>query len=160
MSAIPLHPVVVHAPVALLIVSAVFELIGRATDGAWWRKAAFAMLIVGVLGAGVAVITGNEAGEAAEKQGVPEQAVDAHEDIAKWTLWIGIAAVLVRAAAGRAGAARGAVSSLGLLLHLTAAVTVSLAGYRGGKLVYEHGAAVQKLSQPAANRDTAPDPNH
>ena len=149
MGSLPLHPIVVHTPIVLIIVSVVFELIGRATDGAWWRKAAFAMLIVGVLGADVAVITGDEAGEAAEKHGVPEQAVDAHEEIAKWTLWIGIAAVLTRAAAGRAGAARGAVATLGLLLHLTAAVTVGIAAYRGGMLVYEHGAAVKKLSRPA-----------
>jgi uncharacterized membrane protein len=137
------HPQIVHTPIALIIVGAVFELIGRATDIDWWRKAAFAMLVIGVLGAGAAVLSGQEAGESAEHQGVAESAVDAHEDIAKVTLWIGIAAVLARALAGRAGRAKAAVGLLALGLHLAAAVTVGIAGYRGGKLVYEHGANVK-----------------
>jgi len=148
MNSIPLHPLIVHTPVAMLIVSALFELVGRATDVAWWRKAAFAMLIVGVLGAAAAVRTGEEAGEAAEKHGVPEQAVDAHEEMAVVTLWVGVAAVLARAVAGRMGPLRGGVAGLALVLHLAAAVTVGITGYRGGKLVFEHGASVRVNGQP------------
>lgn len=156
MISIPLHPVIVHTPIALLIVSALFELIGRATDVAWWRKAAFAMLIVGVLGAAAAVRTGDEAGDAAEKSGVPEQAVDAHEEMALVTLWVGAAAALARAVAGRMGPARGAVATLGLLLHLTAAVTVGITGFRGGLLVYEHGAAVKVNGKPVTTGEKHP----
>ena len=152
------HPQIVHTPVALIIIAALFELIGRATDIEWWRKAAFAMLVVGVLGAGAAVLSGREAGEAAEHQGVAESAVDAHEDIAIATLWIGIAAVLARALAGRAGRAKAAVGLLALGLHLAAAVTVGIAGYRGGKLVYEHGANV-KVKGAAVVSDEAAKPN-
>jgi uncharacterized membrane protein len=140
---LPLHPLVVHTPIALIILSALFELAGRAFDGAWWRKAAFAMLIVGVLGASVAVLTGNGAGEAAEKQGVPGQAVDSHEEMGLLTLWIGIGAVLARALAARPGPLRGGMGALALALHLTCAVTVGIAGYRGGKLVFDHGAGVK-----------------
>jgi uncharacterized membrane protein len=139
----PFHPAIVHTPIALIIVGAVFELVGRALDNEWWRKAAFAMLIVGVLGAVLAVSSGGPAGDRAEHQGVSEQAVDAHEEIAKISLWLGIAAVLARAVAGRMGAARAAVGALALLLHLGAATTVGIAGYRGGKLVFEHGAGVK-----------------
>jgi uncharacterized membrane protein len=151
MSSLPLHPLIVHTPVALLIVSALFELVGRATDVAWWRKAAFAMLIVGVLGAAAAVLTGGPAGDAAEKLGVPEPAVDAHEEMAQVTLWVGVAAVLARAVAGRMGAARGAMATLGLLLHLAAAVTVGVTGFRGGKLVFDHGAGVRVNGQPVTS---------
>ena len=139
----PFHPAIVHTPIALIIVGALFELVGRALDSEWWRKAAFAMLIVGVLGAVVAVSSGGPAGDRAEHQGVSEQAVDAHEDIAKISLWLGLAAVLTRAVAGRLGAARAAVAALALLLHLATATTVGIAGYRGGKLVFEHGAGVK-----------------
>jgi uncharacterized membrane protein len=139
----PLHPAIVHTPIALIIVGAAFELLGRALDSEWWRKAAFAMLIVGVLGASLAVLSGNEAGEHAERQGVSEQAVDEHEEIALLALWLGLGAVVTRAAAGRLGAARAAVAGLALLLHLAAAVTVGIAGFRGGRLVFEHGAGVK-----------------
>ena len=51
--------------------------------------------------------------------------------------------MLTRALAGRLGAARTAVAGLALLLHLAAATTVGIAGYRGGHLVFEHGAGVK-----------------
>jgi uncharacterized membrane protein len=139
----PFHPAIVHTPIALIIVSAIFELIGRALDGEWWRKAAFTLLILGVLGAWVAVMSGGPAGDHAEHQGVPEQAVDAHEEMALITLWLGVAAVAARALAGRLGPLRGAISGLALLLQLTVAVTVGITGFRGGKLVFEHGAGVK-----------------
>lgn len=142
------HPQIVHAPIALIIVGALFELVGRSLDLEWWRKAAFAMLIVGVLGASLAVLSGDGAGDAAEKQGIAEKTVDAHGDVAKIALWLGIAAVLTRAIAGRTGPARAAVAGLALVLHLTTAVTVGVAAHRGGKLVYEHGAKVRVDGQP------------
>jgi len=145
----PFHPAIVHVPVALIVVGAIFELIGRATDLAWWRKAAFALLIVGVLGAIAAVLSGEQAMEIAEhRHGVPEDPIESHEDSAKLALWIGIGAVVARAAAGRTGSARGLVSGIGLTLHLAAAVMVGIAAYRGGKLVYEHAAGVKVNGQP------------
>jgi uncharacterized membrane protein len=143
----PFHPAIVHTPIALIIFGAVFELMGRALDNEWWRKAAFAMLIVGVLGAFLAVSSGGPAGD--------------HEEIAKISLWLGIAAVLTRALAGRMGAARAAVGALALLLHLGAATTVGIAGYRGGRLVFEHGAGVRVsgklLSVPEGEKHGASD---
>ncbi|MEK7331651.1 MAG: DUF2231 domain-containing protein, partial [Candidatus Eisenbacteria bacterium] len=139
----PFHPAIVHAPIALIIVGAVFELMGRALDSEWWRKAAFAMLIVGVLGAAAAVLSGRAAEEGVERQGVSEHAIEEHEDVALLALWLGIAAVVTRAVTGRLGAARAAVAGLALLLHLAAATTVGIAGYRGGRRVFEHGAGVK-----------------
>ena len=145
----PFHPQIVHTPVALIITGAVFELIGRTIDIAWWRKAAFAMLILGTLGAGLAVLSGEPASERAEKgQGVPEQAVDAHEDLGKLTWWIAAAAVLARMLAGRLKVARGPAAGLALMLHLAAAVTVAMAAHRGGVLVYEHAAGVRLHGKP------------
>ena len=139
----PFHPAIVHTPIALIIVGAVFELVGRATDRDWWRKAAFAMLIVGVLGAGLAVLSGRAAEEGVEDQKVATHDIEEHEEMALLTLWLGLGAVVTRAVAGRLGAARAAVAGLGLLLHLAAGVTVGVAGYRGDLLVFEHGAGVK-----------------
>jgi uncharacterized membrane protein len=146
---VPLHPLVVHGPIVLLVMGVLFELAGRALDTDWWRKAAFAMLILGTLGAFAALITGNDAEELAEKQGVSEQAIEAHEDLAKPVPWVALAAVIARALAGRAGALRGVVSVVGLLLHLGAAVLVGVAAHRGGVLVYQHGAGVQSSATAA-----------
>jgi uncharacterized membrane protein len=142
------HPQIVHGPIALIIVAALFELVGRFVGLDWWRKAAFALLILGVLGAGLAVLSGRVAGEAAEHQGVPEQAVDRHEEMAILTLWLGIGAVVARAVAGRSGPARPVVSGLALALHLATCVTVGVAAHRGGALVFEHGARVRVNGRP------------
>src|SRR3989442_13011091 len=118
----PFHPQIVHTPVALIITGAVFELIGRTIDIAWWRKAAFAMLILGTLGAGLAVLSGEPASERAEKvQGVPEQAGDAHEDFGKLTWWIAAAPALPRLLAGRRRGARRPAAGLAPMPHRPAA---------------------------------------
>jgi uncharacterized membrane protein len=139
----PYHPQITHGPVVLIIVGLLFELIGRALDREWWRKAGLAMLVFGAMGAVLSVLSGNAAGELAEKQGVPESAVDAHEEIAALTMWLGIAALVLRAAAGRLGRLKGVVVALALLVWLAAAVTVGVAAHRGGQLVFQHGAAVK-----------------
>ncbi len=147
----PYHPLIIHTPIALIIVSLLFEIVGLATDAQWWRKASFAMLIVGVLGAGAAVLSGEPASDQAEEvQGIPEATVEHHEDVGKMALWIGVGAVVFRAASaglGTAGGLRIAVAALAFLLHLAAAVTVGVAGYRGGQLVFESGAAVRVNGQ-------------
>jgi uncharacterized membrane protein len=149
------HPIIVHTPIALIIVSLLFDIVGRMTDLDWWRKAAFAMLVIGVLGAGAAVLSGNAAEERAEDQGVPHEPIEEHQAAGTLTLWLGVAAVLARALAARPGPARGAISALALVAHLLAAGAVGVAGYRGGILVYDHGAGV-KTTAPA----TAAEPSH
>lgn len=127
----------------LIIVGFVFEIAGRLLDRDWCRKAAFAMLVLGVLAAFLAVQSGEAASDGVEKQGVPEQTVDAHGNLGKLALWFGLGAVVARALGGRMGPVRGAVTWLGLALHLVAAVTVGLAAHRGGQLIFEHGAGVK-----------------
>lgn len=149
----PFHPAIVHAPIALIIVGAAFELAGRALDREWWRKAAFAMLVVGVLGAALAVLSGRAAEEGVEHQGIASGATHEHEEVAQLSLWLGVGAVAARALAGRIGALRGVLAGLGLLLHIAAAVAVGIAGYRGGILVFEHGAGVRVDGVPLQHEE-------
>jgi uncharacterized membrane protein len=139
----PFHPQITHGPIVLVIVAFLFEIVGRLLDRDWWRKAAFAMLVLGVVGAYLAVQSGEAASHGVEKQGVPESTVDAHGDLGKLALWFGLGAVVARAIAGRMGPVRAAVSGLGLALHLAAAVAIGVAGHRGGQLIFEHGAGVR-----------------
>lgn len=137
------HPQIVHTPIALIVFSALFMLVGRLTDSGWWRKAAVALLIFGFLGAVAGFFSGREAEEGIEDQGVPEAAVESHEAAAIATLWLAGGALVVLAAASRVKAAAGPLAVISLLLQVMAAVTVGIAGHRGGKLVFEYGAHVQ-----------------
>ncbi len=155
----PFHPQIVHTPVALIIFSAAFMLVGRLTDLSWWRKAATALLVIGFLGGVAAFYSGDAASDRAEHAGVPESAVDPHEDAARTTLWLaGGALVLMFAGARVRRPAAGVLSGLGLVLQLAAAVAVGVTGYRGGRLVYEYGANVHVRATtkgaPAIERDS------
>jgi uncharacterized membrane protein len=140
----PFHPQIVHFPVALLLVSVVLSLAGRALDREWLRRAGTSLLVLGFLGAVAATLSGDAAHETPEDvQGVPEAAIEAHEDMAKVAMFLAGGAVVALGLAGRVRAASGALSALALLLQLAAAVAVGVAGHRGGALVYEHGANVR-----------------
>jgi uncharacterized membrane protein len=141
----PFHPQIVHTPIALIIFSAFFAVIGRITDREWLKKAALVMLVFGFIGAWVAVQSGTPAHRVPEhEQGVPELAIDTHAMLGKRTMWLsGLALVALLGATRLKGGAASAVSALGLILQLLAAGAVGYTGYLGGKLVYDHGANVK-----------------
>ena len=139
------HPQIVHTPIVMLIFSALFALIGRLFDRDWLRKAAMVMLVVGALGAFIAMRSGFVAHRVPEReQGVPEQAIDEHAGKALLTFRLAIASLLAYAIATRfKGGAKAAVQMLALLLQLGAAVAVGVTGRKGAELVFEHGANVR-----------------
>ena len=140
----PFHPQIVHTPIAMLIFSAFFAIVGRLFDREWLKKASVVMLVFGFLGAFLAEQSGKPAHKVPEhQQGVPEQAIDTHAALAqKVTLLAGSALVAFAIASRLRGAAASALTTLAFVLQLGAAVMVGITAYWGGKLVYEHGANV------------------
>ena len=162
------HPQIVHTPIVMLVFSAFFAIVGRLFDRDWVRKASVLLLVFGFLGAFAAVRSGLIAHRVPEhRQGVPEEAIDDHGEAGQWAMYLAGAALVAVAVASRlSGPAAGVVGGLALLLQLMAASAVGVAGYRGGALVYEHGANVRIAGQlvkdaahgAAAGRAAAPDP--
>lgn len=154
------HPQIVHTPVALLIFSAFFAIVGRLFDREWVRKASVLLLVFGFLGAFASVQSGQIAHRVPEhRQGVPEEALDEHAAFGRYTMWAAGAAIVAHAVAPRLqGGAAGAVAALALVLQLAAAGLVGVAGFHGGKLVYEFGANVRiggvLVKNPGAGRSS------
>jgi uncharacterized membrane protein len=149
---VPLHPAVVHFPVALLLVGLLFELAGRIIRIEWCRRAAAALLILGAMGAGAAFYSGNAAEEAVEDAGVPHEPIERHEDAGKLAaILAGVAAVL-KLAELTVLRKKAAVGWLVLAAYLAAAASVSVAALRGGELVYKHLARTATAT-PAEGRD-------
>lgn len=140
----PFHPQIVHTPIALLIFSAFFAIVGRVLDREWVRKTSVLLLVFGFLGAFLAVNTGQATHEIPErKQGVPEHEIDQHGDMGRNAMFLAGGALLVMAVATRtSGGAANALGTLALLLQIGAAIAVGIAGKRGGELVFEYGANV------------------
>jgi uncharacterized membrane protein len=140
-----LHPMLVHFPIALLIISVLFDAVGAAFKRDSLREGALWLLGLGLLGGVGAVLSGDMAEEAAKKVGIAEALLDRHEIWALVTMWIfGVLFV------GRLFL-RNHFTALTLAIYLVIASigigTLSVTGYFGGDLVYEHGAGVRHAAQ-------------
>lgn len=158
------HPQIIHTPIALLVFSALFAIVGRLFDRDWVRKASVLLLVFGLAGAQLAVFSGRITEEIPEKkQGVPEKAIDEHGNGGQYTVWLAGGALLAIALASRfRGGPATALATFGLLLQIAAAVMVGITGYRGGRLVFEHGAGVriagELVKNPGATSDSTQPP--
>jgi len=141
----PLHPAIVHFPIALAVLVPALALAAFVAIRAGWVPArtwiAVVVLQVALVGcAWLALETGEDQEEKVERV-VAEHHIDEHQDAAERFLYIAIAAALVSAAGllqgGRGRAGRAATLVAGLAV-LAAGVAV---GHSGGELVYKYGAA-------------------
>ncbi len=165
----PFHPVIVHTPIAMLIFSAVFALVGRLFDREWLRKASVVMLVFGFVGAFFAVQSGKPAHKVPEnEQGVPEDAIDTHAMFGERVMYLAGGALVALGIGSRLqGNAAQVLAGIALILQLLAAGSVGYTGFLGGKLVFEHGANVKVDGQlvrsskapehPADSKDTDKD---
>jgi uncharacterized membrane protein len=141
----PLHPAVVHLPIALAVLLPLVALCGAIAIRAGvlpvraWSGVVLLGLVL-VLTSWIALETG-EAEEERVERVVAERFIETHEEAAETFMALGVVLLFVTAAgllAGRPGTlARGASVLLAAAL-LWAGIQV---GQRGGALVYEHGAA-------------------
>lgn len=141
----PIHPAIVHFPVALSILLpvmtvAAFLLARRGPSGrpAWLGVVAGATLLVAT--SWLAVETGEQQEERVEDV-VGDAALHAHQDRATLFLYLAAGTLVLTSlglARGRAGTA-GRVA--GTIAVLTLPVAGYLVGHSGGQLVYRYGAA-------------------
>ena len=136
----PIHPLVVHFPIALLITSVVFDVLAMRWRHKSFQEVGFYTLIAGLLGAAVAVLTGAMAEEAVEDKGIPESVLEIHEALgyATFLFFIGLLALrlLMRWELIRE------IPALYLAMGVAGIMILSAAGYFGGSLVYDFGAGV------------------
>lgn len=147
MDLLPLHPKLVHLPIALAVLMPMMS-VGLLI--AWWRQWlprrawVIAVTLQALLVAsGVAAMRSGDAdGERVERV-VSESRIEAHEEAAEVFVW-GAAAVLALAIGAALVRAEGAARPIATLAAAGTLVVLFL-GYRtgqaGGELVYRHGAA-------------------
>ena len=131
-----LHPSVVHFPIALTVVGALFAVLYAALRREWLRWFAPVLLSLALLGAVAAYFSGQSAEDRAEAIGVPEAAVEAHESAGIWSL--GLIALTCLLSWATFVPRRGVWVTA--ILALIAVATVLRTGHLGGTLVYVHGA--------------------
>lgn len=76
------HPLVVHLPVALLLTGFLFDVVAARRGLRGLGEAGFFNLLAGVVGTGLAIVTGNAVKEAAERVPGAEPLVELNETLA------------------------------------------------------------------------------
>lgn len=142
MTATHLHAMIIHFPIALLMVGFLSEIISLFTKRDFFKTAAFYLLILGALGVITAYITGGYAGEGIE-EGPLLDPMNLHEQAALFILWFSIITVLFKSIVFYFKFHKSWVKGIGFLLYMLLVIVVARTGYLGGQLVFSHGAGVE-----------------
>lgn len=149
----PLHPAVVHLPVALAMLIPLLGLLAAFVIRQGWLPVrswlAILLLQVVMIGSGVlAHETGEHEEERVEKV-VAERLIEAHEEAAGRFMWVAGAALLV-SLVGLMQDRRGEIARFAsVAVSLAALAAIGSAGHLGGELVYKHGAASAYAEAPS-----------
>jgi len=138
-----LHPMIVHFPIALIIVGFIAEILSFFWKKEFFSTSAFYLLILGSVGVIAAYITGQNAGEGISEAGALSRALETHEEAAELSLWIISVAAAVRIVLFIFKKYTGVFKAAGFGLFLLAVVSIVRTGHYGGQLVYKHAAGVQ-----------------
>ncbi len=145
-----LHPLVIHFPIALLLVAPIFIVLGLVSQRRirGFFLAGFLMLLLGTVSAFVAVQTGKAAGELADRTPEISTVLERHEELAETTLIIfnvllvGYALLLFapRIFKKRLPEKVFITAHVVFLLGYTAGILVlANTAHNGGRLVHEYG---------------------
>lgn len=137
-----LHAMVIHFPIALLLIGFLSEVIGIIFKKTFFNQAAFYLLILGTFGTIVAYLSGDAAGEGME-EGILGKAIGMHEEAAIITLCVAIFTSLIYSALLFFKYERKWAKLISVLLFAVLIIAVSRTAYLGGQLVYKHGAGVE-----------------
>jgi len=148
-SATHLHAMIIHFPIALLVVGFITELIAVFIKNEFFKNTAFYLLLLGSLGAIAAYVTGSYAGEGVE-EGPLKIPMELHEQAALITLWLSIITALFSVLIYFFKVKNVAAKWAGILLYSLLVISVARTGYLGGQLVFSHGAGVE-LALPDFN---------
>jgi uncharacterized membrane protein len=136
-----LHPLAVHFPIALLIVYSLFEISALFYKKADLDKVAIILMAFALFSALAAVITGNQAWEAAKDivNTVQRDAIEKHEFFATATLFFYSALFFVKLYLINKRKFAGRVKYTYLAMIFIGNIFIYLTGYYGGRLVFEYG---------------------
>ena len=139
MDPVHLHLVITHLPIFGSLLGAFVLAYGLWTSSNTTKMAAYYLLVISAIGAGIAYLTGEGAEEAVEEiPGVVEKLIKEHEDFAMFALIslliLGAAALLALYLTYKNSRSSKPVSVVTLLIALISFGLVARTGYLGGKI--------------------------
>lgn len=138
-----LHPMIVHFPIALLIVGFLFDIGGVFIKHESFTQTGFYLLVLGSAGIIAAFLSGNMAGGSIAQEGMLGKALEKHEEAAELTIWLVSITAILRILLVFIKRYSGYMKAGVLVLYFISIFAIGRTGYYGGKLVYENAAGVQ-----------------
>ncbi len=138
-----LHPMIVHFPIALLIIGFLAEIVGLVTKKQLFSGMAFILLLVGAAGTVAAYISGGYAGDGITEAGSLKNALDTHEEAAFLTLVLICSAAILSILITVFRIRLAGVRWFAVLVFLAGVLSIARTGYYGGELVFKHAAGVR-----------------
>jgi uncharacterized membrane protein len=169
-----LHPLIVHFPIALLLVVPLFLAVGGLLDlrapgrGRPYLGAALVLLALGTAATFVAIETGEAAGKLTERTEAVSAVLERHESLAETTrlvfsaLTVILAAILLVPRAFRRELPRAATAGLlaaFIVSYSAGAVVLANTAHNGGRLVHELGAHAAMAPDPGVAALSAAGPD-
>lgn len=140
---IKLHPAIVHFPIALISVAAIFAVLSLFRNKDLFRRIAFWNLLIGIIGALVAVVTGLVELKHLVHDDAIHSILEKHEFTGFAIL---ILSISLLAWSWRRKNSFGKKEYTAWVLFLVLALAmVTYQGYLGGKMVFEKGAGVKPM---------------
>lgn len=138
-----IHPMIVHFPIALVIVAFVAELFGVILRRDFFMKVALLLLIFGAIGIVAAYFSGTVAEEGINEVGAIGEAFEEHEDAGMAALWAVLVVTAIRSLMAYKRWMGGWRRWLAVFLLAMISLAVARTGYLGGELVFRHGGGVK-----------------
>jgi uncharacterized membrane protein len=143
-----IHPLVVHFPIALLVIAVLFDAARLYfKDESWLQKAALALYASGSVGLIAAFWSGRRAVETVSVTGDVIPVVTSHEDWALYTLIYFLVFTAIRFVTWWKELEKGFLLPLLVLIGFGGAGMLWYTGERGAELVYKHGVAVGEIDR-------------
>jgi uncharacterized membrane protein len=153
-----LHALLNDLPIALLVTAVFFDLVALITRRVGFRQVAFWTLLVGVVGAGAAVISGLQAEDDIAHGEAVHRVMESHEQLALISLGVFAVLALWRLVRERR---MGALERTISVVASVAGVGVLFAtGLYGGRLVFEHAAGIPSQVLEAELHERTADHHH
>ena len=148
-SATHLHAMIIHFPIALIMIAFLSEIMSLFIKKDFFKNTAFYLLILGSLGVISAYFSGSFAGEGID-EGPLKIPMELHEQAAVITLILAIITALFKTTIFYFKQNANWAKWIGILLFTALVGSVVRTGYLGGQVVYSHGAGVE-LALPDFN---------
>lgn len=142
------HPLSVHFPIVLLLMAAVFKLIGLWSFKITWDHGGRFLLFLGVIGIWISIYTGNLADGIVSRQLCDPTVLKEHENFAYTTAWIFTIGLLLEIMMYYFDIIKTRITKIILvLLLLIGSGTLAYVGHLGAELVYQQAAGVNIPSE-------------